>query len=76
MMATNLLDRVPVERISADARQVRLGRALLVLLVGIFWAVGWLAGKGTLAVGFAWVAVRTGFDEARNPEAGARGRAP
>jgi hypothetical protein len=75
-MATQLLDRVPVDRISAEARQVHLGRVLLTLLVGVFWLLGWLAGKATLAVGFAYAAAKIGFQEARGTEAGPRGRAP
>jgi Pyruvate/2-oxoacid:ferredoxin oxidoreductase gamma subunit len=69
-MATRLLDRVPTERIEREARQVHLGRALLTVLVGLFWAVGWLAGKATLAVGFAYAAAKVGYLEARNVEAG------
>jgi hypothetical protein len=71
-MVTQLLDRVPVDRISDEARQVHLGRALLTLLVGIFWLLGWLAGKATLAVGFAYAAAKIGYQEARNPTGGPR----
>jgi hypothetical protein len=66
-MATRLLDRVPRDRIEAEARQVRLGRALLTLLVGVFWLVGWLAGKATLGVAFVWAATKVGYVEARKP---------
>jgi hypothetical protein len=64
-MATSLLDRVPLERIEIEARQVHLGRVLLTVLVGIFWALGWLAGKMTLGIGFAYAAAKVGFQEAR-----------
>jgi hypothetical protein len=64
-LATRILDRVPLDRIEGEARQVHLGRALLTLLVGLFWALGWLAGKATLAIGFAYVAAKTGFQDAR-----------
>jgi hypothetical protein len=75
-LATRILDRVPLDRIEGEARQVHLGRALLTLLVGLFWALGWLAGKATLAIGFAYAAAKVGFTEARNHEAGPRVRAP
>lgn len=67
-----VLDAVPLERIDAEARQVHLGRALLTLLVGLFWLLGWLAGKATLAIGFAYAAAKVGFTEARNPTGGPR----
>jgi hypothetical protein len=66
-MATRLVDRVPLERIQAEARQINLGRALLTALVTVFWLLGWLAGKLTLAVGFAYAACKVGYAEARNP---------
>ena len=66
-MGARLLDRVPLERVEAEARQVNLGRALLTVLVGVFWLVGWLAGKATLGVAFAWAAAKVGYAEARQP---------
>jgi hypothetical protein len=74
-MATRPL-QLPMERIEAEARQVNLGRALLTLLVGVFWALGWLAGKLTLGVGFAYAAAKVGFLEARGVEVRPRGRPP
>lgn len=73
-MATRPL-QLPMERIEAEARQVHLGRALLTFLVGIFWVLGWLAGKVTLVVGFAYAAAKVGFLEARGVEVRPRGRA-
>ncbi|HEV8652562.1 MAG TPA: hypothetical protein VG276_25055 [Actinomycetes bacterium] len=69
-MATRILDRVPLDRVSAEAREVHLGRALLTLLVGVFWLTGWLAGKATLAVGFAWAAAKVGYQDARTTPGG------
>lgn len=75
-MVTRLLDRVPLERVEAEARQVHLGRLLLTLLVGAFYALGWLAGKAVSGVGFAWAAVKVGYADARvKPEVPARARA-
>jgi hypothetical protein len=76
-MTTNLLDRVPVDRIQAEAREVHFGRLLLTLLVGVFYALGWLAGKVSLGLAFCWAAVKIGWTEARtSTEAGPRVRAP
>lgn len=62
---TLALDRVPVDRITAEARQVRLGRLLLTAIAGLFWLVGWTVGKAALAVVWCAVAVRVGWQEAR-----------
>jgi hypothetical protein len=64
-MVTQLLDRVPLERVQAEARQVHLGRLLLTLLVGVFWLLGWAAGMVSLAVGFAFAAMKVGWQDAR-----------
>lgn len=66
-MATRILDRVPLDRIEGEARQVHLGRSLLTLLVGLFWALGWLFGKGSLAVRIILAASREGWRDARRP---------
>ncbi len=65
-----LLERVPVERITIEAREVHPGRALLTLIAGIFYGIGWLAGKVLgavfLAVVWSWTAVKVGWVEARS----------
>lgn len=74
-MVTSLLDRVPVDEISAEADRIHLGRLVLTLLIGVFYALGWLVGKASIGVAFAWAGVKVGWTEARKP-AGAvpRGR--
>jgi uncharacterized membrane protein len=70
---TTILDRVPVERITAQARQVHAGRTLLTLLAGFFYVLGWLAFRicavAWLAVVWCAVATREGWREARKAEA-------
>ncbi len=70
---TTVLDRVPVERITAQARQVHAGRTLLTLLAGFFYLVGWVAFRvaTVLWLALAWcaVATREGWREARKAEA-------
>jgi hypothetical protein len=63
-MAT-VLERVPVDRISAEARQVQLGRTLLTLLAGFFYVLGWLAGKAIGGLAWCAAAVKVGWQEAR-----------
>ena len=66
---TTILDRVPVERITAQAREVHAGRTLLTLLAAFFFALGWVAFKtcALLWLAAAWcaVATREGWREAR-----------
>lgn len=63
-MVTRLLDRVPTERIQAEARQVDLGRLLLNLLLGVFWLLGWLVGMAAVGVSFAYASAKTGWQDA------------
>lgn len=78
-----VLDRVPLEDISVQAREIEFGRILLTTLAAILYVVGWLAAKtvvligkvlGAVWLGLAWsaVAVKVGWTEAR---AGSRGPA-
>lgn len=64
-----VLDRVPVERITVEARQVEIGRTLLTLLAGLFYVLGWLAAKLVnvvwFAVAWSWTAVKVGWKEGR-----------
>lgn len=68
---THVLERVPVDRITAQAREVHIGRTLLALVAALLFGVGWLAAKivGVLWLALAWsaVAVREGWREARKP---------
>ncbi|HEY9371525.1 hypothetical protein [Streptomyces sp.] len=79
-----VLDRVPVDRITVEAQELELGRKLLALVLGVFYAVGWLAGRVVLAV--VWLlrkvafalsnvtaAVKIGYRDARKLDA-ARGQ--
>lgn len=60
-----VLDRVPLDDITTQARQVRLGRLLLTVLAGFFYAAGWIVGR--LFLGLIWcaVAIRAGWREGR-----------
>ena len=58
---TALDQRVPVDAITAQARQVRAGRLLLTLIAAVFYAIGWAAGRVFLAVVWCAVAVKVGW---------------
>jgi hypothetical protein len=65
---TAVLDRIPVEQITADAKKIDAGRAVLSLLALIPFIIGWIAGKTVLAVAWAGLAVKAGWLEARRPK--------
>ncbi len=66
---SDVLDRVPVDRITVEARQVRFDVTLLRVIAGVLYGVGWVTAK---AFGIAWftvawvcVAVKLGWTDAR-----------
>ncbi len=69
MATLDLLDRVPVDRITTEAREVDFRRTALTLLAGLFWLIGWTTGKalGGIWLALAWsaTAVRVGWADAR-----------
>lgn len=68
-MAVALIERVPVERIHEQAKQLRFWRTVATVLAGLLWGIGWLAAKGCavtwLALAWAVAAVRVGWADAR-----------
>lgn len=66
---TAVLDRVPVESITEQARQVRFWRTVLTVIAGLLFGAGWLTAKGFgvawLAAAWCAVAVREGWREGR-----------
>jgi hypothetical protein len=76
---SNVLDRIPVDRITVEAREVRFGRTVLTLIAAVLFAVGWCVAKlfGVVWLALAWsaTAVKIGWTEARKPTGDARGTA-
>lgn len=64
-----VLERVPLGRISAEAREIHFGRVLLTLLAAVLFGVGWVASKAVLSVAWVCAAVRVGWVEARASKA-------
>ena len=58
---TAITDRLPIEQLTAEARQVRVSRVLLTLFLGVFWGIGWLIGRVCLGLVMAWVSARRGW---------------
>lgn len=71
------LERVPVERITAEAREIRIGQTLLTLLAGLFYVIGWTVAKVVNVVWFAaawsFTAVKVGWNEGRAAPQAAKG---
>jgi len=70
-----VIERVPLERINAEAQEINLAKTLLTVLAGVLWLIGWVAGKiiGTVVVAITWslAAVKVGWADARSrPAAG------
>jgi hypothetical protein len=73
-MAVTWVDRVPVERITAEAKQVSFWRTVLRVMAAVLFGLGWLAAKtfAVLWLGVVWsaTAARLGWQEARRGAAG------
>jgi hypothetical protein len=68
---TTLAERIPLDEITAQAREVKFGRTLLTLIAAVLFGLGWLVAKffGVTWLVLAWcaVAAREGWREGRRP---------
>jgi hypothetical protein len=66
---TTLAERIPVDEITAQAREVRFWRSVLTVIAAALFGLGWLVAKafGLAFLALAWtaVAVREGWREGR-----------
>lgn len=73
-MATTISERVPVARITAEARNVQFAHTALTLVAAVLYGIGWAAGKvlGAVWLVLAWsaTAVKVGWQEARRSDGG------
>lgn len=67
---TALTERLPVDEITAQAREVHFGRVLLTAIAAVFFALGWLIARAFFCVAWCGTAVRLGW------QAGRRGQVP
>ncbi|MFF5445484.1 hypothetical protein [Streptomyces sp. NPDC012888] len=62
-----VLDRIPVTRVSLEAREIRFGPTIATLLAAALFSIGWVAAKAcaVLWAGLTWsfVAVRLGWQQ-------------
>ena len=61
MTVLNVLGRVPTDRITREARDIRFWRTVLALVAAVLFGVGWLA------VAWTATAVKVGWQEGRKP---------
>lgn len=70
---TAVLDRVPVDRISAEAKDIHFWRTVLTGIAGLLYGLGWITAKTftVLWLAMVWVgaAVKVGWQDARKPKA-------
>lgn len=66
---TAITERIPLDEITAQAREVHPGRTILTVIAAFFFALGWLTAKtfAVLWLALAWsaVAIREGWREAQ-----------
>ena len=68
---TALTERIPLDDITAQAQQVRPGRAALTVIAAVVFGLGWLTARlfGILWLAVMWsgVAVREGWRASHGP---------
>lgn len=73
-MTSTTLDAA-VQQASAQARQVRFARVLLIVIAGFFFAIGWTAGRAWTGAVFCALMVRQGWREGTGAQATTPGQA-
>jgi hypothetical protein len=58
---TSIAERVQVDAITRQARDIRAGRVLLTAVAAVFFALGWTVGRLFLGVVWCGVAVKVGY---------------
>jgi len=70
----SLVDRVTLDRISTEARDIHFARTLLTFVATVLWCVGWFAAKtlGAIWLAMCWsaTAVKVGWVDARADRGG------
>jgi uncharacterized membrane protein YciS (DUF1049 family) len=58
---TSITQRLPVDEITRQASDIRVGRVLLTALAAVFFAIGWTVARVFLGVVWCAVAVKVGW---------------
>ena len=62
-MSTQYLDALPVDETLERAKKVRFSRVLATAIFGVFFVIGWIAGRLWLGAVFCAFAVSEGWRE-------------
>jgi hypothetical protein len=60
-----ILDRVDVDSVSREAREVSFTHVVLTIFTAVFFFMGWTVAKTWLSFSWAGVAIRAGWREGR-----------
>ena len=75
-MTTDVLAKIPVDAITAQAREVRFWRTVLTVIAAVLFGLGWVTARvfavAWLAASWSWVAVREGWRASHGPSRAAR----
>ena len=75
-MTTDVLAKIPVDAITAQAREVRFWRTVLTVIAAALFGLGWVTARvfavAWLAASWSWVAVREGWRASHGPSRAAR----
>ena len=70
-MTTTTLDKIPLDAITEQARQVRPGRTVLTVIAAVLFGLGWVTARvfavAWLSVMWCGVAVREGWRASHGP---------
>ena len=61
----SLTEILPVDEITAQAREVHFGRTVLTLVAAVFFGLGWVVARAFFCVAWCGTAVRLGWQAGR-----------
>lgn len=64
---TTMTERIAVDDITAEMRQVSTGKAILTVIAAVFYAIGYAAGRVVPLLMWCVFAVRKGYRSAHGP---------
>jgi hypothetical protein len=79
-MSSSVLESLPVGRITAQAKRTAStltpARAVMAVLTGVLFALGWLAAKSWFVLVWVFTAVQVGWQDAQRARLAGEARGP